>query len=235
MKLRSIAIDDEPLALELLEDNISKVPFLQLLAGFNKPIEALQYLQSNEVDLVFIDIQMPGLTGLQLIQSLPKKPLFILVTAYEQFALQGYELDVVDYLVKPVRFDRFLKACTKALEIHEARNKSTINNGQERDHMFIQADYMMVRVNFEDIQWIESLKDYLRIHMTGSQKPIVARMSMKSIEEQLPTTRFLRIHKSYIVATAAITAVQKGTVFLGDIQLPVGDLYKESLQRFIGQ
>lgn len=235
MKLRSIAIDDEPLALELLEDNISKVPFLQLLAGFNKPIEALQYLQSNEVDLVFIDIQMPGLTGLQLIQSLPKKPLFILVTAYEQFALQGYELDVVDYLVKPVRFDRFLKACTKALEIHEARNKSTVNNGQERDHMFIQADYMMVRVNFEDIQWIESLKDYLRIHMTGSQKPIVARMSMKSIEEQLPATRFLRIHKSYIVATAAITAVQKGTVFLGDIQLPVGDLYKESLQRFIGQ
>lgn len=235
MKLRSIAIDDEPLALELLEDNISKVPFLQLLAGFNKPIEALQFLHSNEVDLVFIDIQMPGLTGLQLIQSLPKKPLFILVTAYEQFALQGYELDVVDYLVKPVRFDRFLKACTKALEIHEARNKSTVNNGQERDHMFIQADYMMVRVNFEDIQWIESLKDYLRIHMTGSQKPIVARMSMKSIEEQLPATRFLRIHKSYIVATAAITAVQKGTVFLGDIQLPVGDLYKESLQRFIGQ
>lgn len=235
MKLRCIAIDDEPLALELLEDNISKVPFLQRLAGFNKPIEALQYLQSNEVDLVFIDIQMPGLTGLQLIQSLPKKPLFILVTAYEQFALQGYELDVVDYLVKPVRFDRFLKACTKALEIHEARNKSTVNNGQERDHMFIQADYMMVRVNFEDIQWIESLKDYLRIHMTGSQKPIVARMSMKSIEEQLPATRFLRIHKSYIVATAAITAVQKGTVFLGDIQLPVGDLYKESLQRFIGQ
>lgn len=235
MKLRCIAIDDEPLALELLEDNISKVPFLQLLAGFNKPIEALQYLQSNEVDLVFIDIQMPGLTGLQLIQSLPKKPLFILVTAYEQFALQGYELDVVDYLVKPVRFDRFLKACTKALEIHEARNKSTVNNGQERDHMFIQADYMMVRVNFEDIQWIESLKDYLRIHMTGSQKPIVARMSMKSIEEQLPATRFLRIHKSYIVATAAITAVQKGTVFLDDIQLPVGDLYKESLQRFIGQ
>ena len=235
MKLRSIAIDDEPLALELLEDNISKVPFLQLLAGFNKPIEALQYLQSNEVDLVFIDIQMPGITGLQLIQSLPKKPLFILVTAYEQFALQGYELDVVDYLLKPVRFDRFLKACTKALEIHEARNKSTVNNGQERDHMFIQADYMMVRVNFEDIQWIESLKDYLRIHMTGSQKPIVARMSMKSIEEQLPATRFLRIHKSYIVATAAITAVQKGTVFLGDIQLPVGDLYKESLQRFIGQ
>jgi two-component system LytT family response regulator len=235
MKLRSIAIDDEPLALELLEDNISKVPFLQLLSGFNKPIEALQYLQSNEVDLVFIDIQMPGLTGLQLIQSLPKKPLFILVTAYEQFALQGYELDVVDYLVKPVRFDRFLKACTKALEIHEVRNKSTVNNGQERDHMFIQADYMMVRVNFDDIQWIESLKDYLRIHMTGSQKPIVARMSMKSIEEQLPATKFLRIHKSYIVATAAITAVQKGTVYLGDIQLPVGDLYKESLQRFIGQ
>jgi DNA-binding LytR/AlgR family response regulator len=235
MKLRSIAIDDEPLALELLEDNISKVPFLQLLSGFNKPIEALQYLQSNEVDLVFIDIQMPGLTGLQLIQSLPKKPLFILVTAYEQFALQGYELDVVDYLVKPVRFDRFLKACTKALEIHEVRNKSTVNNGQERDLMFIQADYMMVRVNFDDIQWIESLKDYLRIHMTGSQKPIVARMSMKSIEEQLPATKFLRIHKSYIVATAAITAVQKGTVYLGDIQLPVGDLYKESLQRFIGQ
>jgi len=234
MKLTCIAIDDEPLALELLEDNISKVPFLHLLAGFKRPIDALQFLHSNEVDLVFIDIQMPGLTGLQLIQSLPKKPLFILVTAYEQFALQGYELDVVDYLVKPVSFDRFLKACTKALEIHEARNRSNTPAEPERNHFFIQADYMMVRVNFEDIRWVESMKDYLRIHMTGNQKPLVARMSMKTIEDQLPATRFLRIHKSYIVAKAAITAVQKGMVFLGDIQLPVGDLYKEAVQRFIG-
>lgn len=235
MKIKCIAIDDEPLALELLEDNISKVPFLQLLTGFNKPIDALQFLQSNEVDLVFMDIQMPGITGLQLIQSLTKKPLFILVTAYEQFALQGYELDVVDYLVKPVRFDRFLKACTKALEIHEARNKYIASNGKDKDHIFIQADYMMVRVNFDDIRWVESLKDYLRIHMTGGQKPLVARMSMKSLEEQLPDTQFLRIHKSYIVAKAAISAVQKGTVFLNDLQLPVGDNYKEALQQFIGQ
>ena len=236
MTTRALIADDEPHLARALQAELAALwPELQVVAVARNGVEAAERIAALQPELAFLDIQMPGLTGLQLIQSLPKKPLFILVTAYEQFALQGYELDVVDYLVKPVRFDRFLKACTKALEIHEARNKSTVNNGQERDHMFIQADYMMVRVNFEDIQWIESLKDYLRIHMTGSQKPIVARMSMKSIEEQLPATRFLRIHKSYIVATAAITAVQKGTVFLGDIQLPVGDLYKESLQRFIGQ
>lgn len=235
MKLRCIAIDDEPLALELLEDNISRVPFLTFMGGFNKPLEALQYLQTQEVDLVFMDIQMPGLTGLQLIQSLVKKPLFILVTAYEQFALQGFELDVVDYLVKPVRFDRFLKASTKALEIFEARTRTTLPASADKDHIFIQADYMMVRVNFDDILWIEAMKDYLRIHMTVSQKPLVARMSMKAMEEQLPSNRFLRIHKSFIVAKAGITAVQKNTVHLGEIQLPVGESYRESLQQFIGQ
>lgn len=235
MKLRCIAIDDEPLALELLEDNISKVPYLQLLCGFNKPMDALQYLQQNEVDLVFLDIQMPGITGLQLIQSLAKKPMFILITAYEQFALQGYELDVVDYLVKPVRFDRFLKASNKALDVFQIRNKNTsVEHKEERDFMFVQADYKMVRLNFEDIRWVEGLKDYVRFHLDKGQKPLVARMSMKTLEETMPDKLFLRIHKSYIIAKRAITAVQKNVVHLEETELPVGDTYRDQLQDFIG-
>lgn len=236
MKMRCIAIDDEPLALELLEDNVSKVPFLELVSGFSKPMQALQYLQENEVDLVFLDIQMPGITGLQLIQSLARKPLFILITAYEQFALQGFELDVVDYLVKPVRFDRFLKASSKALDIFQARYKDKIvEEKEERDYMFVQADYKMIRVNFEDILWVEGLKDYVRFHFDKGMKPLVARLSMKTLEENFPAKSFLRIHKSYIVAKRAITAIQKNMVYLNEMELPVGDLYRDQVQQYVGQ
>lgn len=235
MKIRCIAIDDEPLALELLEDNISKVPFLELVAGFNKPMEALHYLQQNEVDLVFLDIQMPGITGLQLIQSLSSKPLFILITAYEQFALQGFELDVVDYLVKPVRFDRFLKASGKALDILQIRSRDKVmEEKEERDYMFVQADYKMIRINFEDVLWVEGLKDYVRFHLDKGMKPLVARISMKTLEETLPSKLFLRIHKSYIVAKRAISAIQKNMVYLNDCELPVGDLYREQVQQYVG-
>src|SRR3954468_12853170 len=158
--LRCIAIDDEPLALELLEDNISKVPFLELVALCSNPIEAMQVLQQESVDLIFLDIKMPGLTGLQFIQSLAQKPMFILITAYEKYALEGYELDVVDYLVKPVSLERFIKACNKAWELHQLKtNKQP--GAEALPYFFINADYSLVKVVFNDIMWIEGLKDYL--------------------------------------------------------------------------
>ena len=237
MKIRCIAIDDEPLALELLEDNIRQLPFLELQAGFNNSMEALQYLQEHEIDLVFLDIQMPGLTGLQFIQSLTRKPMFILVTAYEKFALEGYSLDVVDYLLKPVSMDRFAKACNKAMELHRLKQAGTqgVSAGAipEHPYFFVPADYKMIKVEWADVVYIEGLKDYLKIHLRSQKSPLVTRMSMKTMEEQFPPADFLRIHKSYIVSKKAITAVKKSSIFIDALELPVGDLYKQDVMSFV--
>lgn len=235
MKLRCIAVDDEPLALDLLEDNIRQVPYLELVKGFNRPMEAMQFLQQHEIDLVFLDIQMPGITGLQFIQSLPQKPMYILVTAYEKFALEGYDLNVVDYLLKPVAMDRFVKACNKAMELF--RLKQTAQGAgpkTEQRYFFVNADYKLVKVEFNDITWIESLKDYLKIHLKSQMSPLITRMTMTTIEEQLPSTDFIRIHKSFIVSKAAVTAVKKTSVFIQDMELPVGEMYRDGLAAFIG-
>lgn len=231
MSLKCIAIDDEPLALELLEDNIRMVSFLEFQKGFYNPLEAIAYLNQHPVDLVFLDIQMPGLTGLQLIKSMPKHVMYILVTAYDQYAVNAFELDVIDYLVKPVSLDRFIKACNKALEIHQYKQQKPM--AINTDHIFIQADYKMIKVNFDEILWIESLKDYMRIHLSKNQKPLLARMSMKAMEEQLPSDQFIRIHKSYIVSVKAVSAVQKNTIYINETELPVGEIYKQNLQQLI--
>ncbi|MEX6689334.1 response regulator [Danxiaibacter flavus] len=235
--LKCIAIDDEELALELLVDNISKVPYLELVASCSNPIEAMKILQSNPVDLIFLDIQMPGLTGLQFIQSLTVKPMFILITAYEKYALEGYSLDVVDYLVKPVALERFLKACNKALELHQLRTKAKDqeSGSTSPSYFFINVDYSMLKVVFADIMWIEGLKDYIKIHLKSSTRPVVARMSMKSIEEQLPATSFIRVQKSYIVSKDYVTAIRKNSIFIGDIEIPVGDNYKEAVLMITGK
>jgi two-component system, LytTR family, response regulator len=232
--LRCIAIDDEELALELLEDNIRKVPFLQLVATCSNALEAMKVLQEQPVDLVFCDIQMPGLTGLQFIQSVPKSCMFILVTAYEKYALEGFNLNVVDYLVKPVPLDRFIKASNKAWELYQLKNKSTpAAQAEPADYFFIHVDYSLLKISFADITWIEGLKDYVKIHLKSSERPVIARMSLKALEEQLPAAAFLRIHKSYIVSKAAVTAIRKNSVFLKTLELPVGDIYKEAVDGFV--
>ena len=234
--LKCIAIDDEELALELLEDNISKVPFLKLVTGTYNPLEAINILQQEQIDLVFLDIQMPGLTGLQLIKSLPNKPMFILVTAYEKYALEGYDLNVVDYLVKPVPLDRFIKACNKAGELHLLKNKlQTSVKEEDSGYFFINVDYSHLKVVFTDILWIEGLKDYMKIHLKSSSKPIVARLSMKSLEDLLPSSKFIRIQKSYIVSKDSITAVRKNSIFIGAAELPIGENYKDGVAALLGK
>jgi len=227
--LRCLAIDDEPLALELLEDNISQVPYLELAGKCNNALEALKFLQEHSVDLIFLDIQMPGLTGLQFIQSLTVKPMIILVTAYEKFALEGFNLDVVDYLVKPVPFERFIKACNKALELYNLRNKQNESKEQEPEYFFVNVEYSLQKIDFTDIQWVEGLKDYIKICLKSNSKPVITRMSMKSIEDTLPSNRFIRIHKSYIVSITSITSIRKNSVFVGQMELPVGDNFKDGL------
>ncbi len=234
--LRCIAVDDEPLALELLEDNISKVPYLQLIASCSNAMEAMKVLQQQTADLIFLDIQMPGLTGLQFIQTLSNRPMIILITAYEKFALEGFNLDVVDYLVKPVALDRFVKACNKAFELFQLKNRSKeTNNEVVPDYFFVSVDYSQLKVVTSDIKYIEGMKDYIKIHLKSSSKAVITRMGMKSMEEQLPNTQFIRIHKSYIVSVAFITAIRKSSVFVEQQELPVSETYQESLMKLTGK
>jgi len=234
--LRCIAIDDEPLALELLEDNISKVPFLKLVASCDSAIKAIKIVQEEQIDLIFLDIQMPGLTGLQFIQNLSQKPMIILITAYEKYALEGFNLDVTDYLVKPVSLDRFIKACGKALELHQLKTKpKDAPASTAPGFFFVNVDYSMLKVVTGDVVWVEGLKDYIKIHLAGSTKPVITRMSMKNMEEQLAPPAFIRIHKSYIIAVAHITAIRKNSVFLGSMELPIGELYKEAISMLTGK
>ncbi len=234
--LRCIAVDDEPLALELLEDNISKVPYLNLVATCSNAMEAMKVLQEQTVDLIFLDIQMPGLTGLQFIQSLSNRPMIILITAYEKFALEGFNLDVVDYLVKPVSLDRFVKACNKAFELFQLKNRSKENNAEPApDYFFVNVEYSLLKVVRSDIKYIEGLKDYIKIHLHSSAKPVVTRMSMKAMEEQLPVSRFVRIHKSYIISVDFITSVRKSSVMIGNEELPVSETYQDALMKLTGK
>jgi two-component system LytT family response regulator len=233
--LLCLAIDDEPLALDLLEDNIGKVPFLKLVAKCGDAFEAARIMESSQVDLVFLDIQMPGMTGLQLIESLAEKPMVILLTAYKQYALEGYSLNVVDYLLKPVEFRRFEAACHKARELFELKKtRQQLSSGPVKDFIFIQADYSRIKISFADILYIEGLKDYLKIHLKNS-KPVITRMTLKEMEEQLPAGGFIRIHKSYIVSVAGITLVRKNSVLITDTELPVGETYKDNILKLTGK
>lgn len=230
-----MAIDDEPLALDLLEDNISKVPYLKLIARCDDAIEALEVLKEKTVDLIFLDIQMPGLTGLQFIQSITQKPMFILVTAYEKYALEGFNLDVIDYLVKPVSLERFMKACNKAMEYYLLKTKNDTGEKAVIDYLFVNVDYSLLKIVHSDIMWIEGLKDYIKIHLRSSSKPVVTRMTMKSIEEVLPSAKFIRVHKSYIVAIAYVTAARKNSLFIGPMEIPVSDAYPDALATITGK
>ncbi len=232
--MKCLAVDDEPLALALLQDNIRQVSALELVASCNTAMEALSVLNKQEVDLIFLDIQMPGLTGLQLLQSLAVRPMVILITAYEKYALEGFNLDVIDYLVKPVPFERFLKACNKAIDFYRLKKNIQQESLTWPEYFFVNAEYGLIKIVFSDIRVIEGLKDYLKIH-TAESKPLIIRMSMKSIEEKLPPGRFFRIHKSYIISMDSITAIRRSSVFLSELELPLSDLYKEELMKLIGQ
>jgi DNA-binding LytR/AlgR family response regulator len=230
--MRCIAVDDEKLVLDLLVDNIKQVPYLQLVKACRNAMEAIEVLQKEKIDLIFLDIQMPRLSGLQLIQTLQQLPLVILVTAYEQYALEGYNLNVADYLLKPVSFERFLKACNKAKELFDLRSDKTIAQKEgSSDHIFVNVEYTLVRILFSDILFIEGLKDYIKIHLASSNKPVLTKMSLKAMEEKLPADKFIRIHRSYIVAADRVTVIKRDLINIGNQEIPVSDFYKENLAK----
>lgn len=238
MNMRCIIIDDEPLALDLLEDDISKIPFLNLTHKFQSPFDALPLLKSGKVDLVFLDIQMPDITGLEFLKSLEIKPLVIFTTAYDQYALEGYNLDVIDYLLKPIPFDRLLKAAGKAQDYFKARKMDEAGYQDQSvttypDYIFIKSGYDIMKVNIEDILFIEGLKDYVKIFVPPH--PILTLMNLKAIVDKLPPKKFIRVHRSYIVALEKIKAIRKNKIIIGDKEIPIGEHYKEAFYQIINE
>ncbi len=240
--IRCLAVDDEALALDLLEDNISQIPFLSLAGRCKNAFEAIGIMEKENIDLLFLDIQMPGITGLQFLQSLRTKPMVIFITAYKQHALQGFELDVLDYLVKPVPFERFLKSANKALEFHQLKTRgSSDKKASDKEDsgkttpefLFVNSDYNLVRILINDITYIEGLKDYIKIYTTGSLKAVITRISMKAIEEKLPPEKYIRVHKSFIISVSKIISIRKNRIRIAEIEVPVSDHYRENLFKII--
>ncbi len=234
--IKCICIDDEPLALEMMADFVQKVPFLQLVTTCRNAIQAYEVLEVEQIDLIFVDIEMPEINGIQFVQSLKQKPYIIFSTAYKKYALEGFELDVIDYLVKPFSFDRFYKSVLKVKESHSLINNSTpsVLKQLPPDYLFVNSDYSLVKVNIPDISYIEGLKDYIKIFLTNSSKPIVTRMSMKSIEERLELLGFKRVHKSYIVNLSKISSIKKTRLTIEETELFIGDSYKVPLYKSLG-
>lgn len=227
--MRCIIVDDEKLAVDLMENNISKVPFLQLAAKFTNPYDALNFLREHPVDLLFIDIEMPGLTGLEMLSSIKHQMQVVIVSAYQQYAIAGFNLDVTDYLLKPVSFERFLKACLKCQQNFSAPSKIRTAVGED-DYFFVSVDYAQIKIRCWQIIYIEAMRDYVKIFLKN-EKPVVTRMSLKTIESRLDNNQFLRIHKSFIVNSASITSLRKGFVVVEGSELPLSENYRESIIR----
>jgi len=231
--IRCLAIDDETPALDILEDNIRQVPFLQLVGKCKNAYAAMETLQQESVDLLFLDIEMPGITGLSLLKSLPSRPMVIFITAYRNYAVEGFDLDVLDYLVKPVSFERFVKAAGKALEYQGFRQREDSPNSNYPDYLFIHTEYQLTKVFIHEITYIEGLRNYIRIHLTGSAKPLLSKLSLKAIEERLPTGKFARVHKSFIVLLDKISSVRNDIIRIGNRDIPLSRSCREDFFRKI--
>ena len=234
--IRCLVIDDERFARELIEDNIRLIPFLDLVASCKNTDEAMKVMAVEQIDLVFLDIQMPGLSGIQWLKAgLINAPMVVMITAYENYALDGFNLNVLDYVVKPVAFDRFLKAATKAMELYLLKNKQVTQLPAEPSALFVNSDYSLVRINMDQITYVEGLKDYIKIYQLNIERPIIPRLTLHYMEDKLPSARFLRVHRSYIVALDKIISVKKNRLYLPGADIPFTDNYRAQLMEYIGQ
>lgn len=236
--IKCIAVDDEPLALNQLAGYISRVPFLELVTSCQDAFEAMRVLSEQEIDLIFLDIDMPDLSGLDLVRSLIVKPLVVFTTAYSQYAIDGFKLDAVDYLLKPFDFHDLLRAADKArkhMELRQASENESIQLSNDNS-LFVKADYKVVRINISQIKYIEGMGEYVRIFTEGEDKPVMTLLSMKKIEERLPAHQFMRVHRSYIVNLQKITEISRlRIIFDNNVYIPVGDNYKDSFLEYINK
>lgn len=234
MNLNCLIVDDEPLARNLLKDYIGKVPHLTLVDSCSNPLEALDVLNKKSIDVLFLDIQMPEITGISLLKTLHKKPLVILTTAYSQYALEGYELDVVDYLLKPITLERFLRAIDKVNQrviTSPAGESEPKTNDIASPFVFVKDGTKLVKIMLDDVLYVEGLKDYVTIHT--KEKKVITLQRLKSLEDQLPADKFIRIHHSFIIAIAAIDVIHKSEVQIGGAIIPISDSYRKNFREFI--
>ena len=228
--MNCIAIDDEPLALDLLRTYISQFPLLQLMETFDDAIEGAAYLHKNKIDLLFVDINMPDLNGLDLVADLEQKPMIIFTTAHKKFALEGFELEALDYLLKPISIERFEKAINKATALFEL--KKSIKT-EIAETIIVRSEYKIVKIELADIEFIEAMEDYIKIHLQSTMHPVLTLMSLKGILETLPAGKFSRIHRSYIVPNASVKSIQNKKVTLSsEKELPVSDSYLDFIEKW---
>ncbi|MEM9673379.1 MAG: LytR/AlgR family response regulator transcription factor [Cyclobacteriaceae bacterium] len=234
MEIKCIAVDDEPLALKIIEDYVARIPFLKLQTTFSNALDSLEFLKDNSIDLVFLDIQMEGLTGVQLLKVLKNRPLVVFTTAYDSYALQGFELDVVDFLLKPIAFERFLSAVER---VHDRLNGGNLNTlltsipTKPNDYFFVKTGFKIQKVNFTDIQYIEGQGDYLKI-VTIHEK-IMTLQSFKELSETLPSSKFVRVHKSYVVGIDHVHSIERNRITTASEIIPVSETYRLPFSQFL--
>ena len=238
--IKCLAIDDEPLALQKLSNYVKKTPYLQLLGACQSALEAKEIMQKEWIDAIFIDINMPDLNGMEFVKQMDRPPMVVFTTAYSEYALEGFKVDAVDYLLKPFGLQDFLRAAQKVRHRYELENPAPPTNpneeavGIDADAMYLKSDYKTVRINISDIRYVEGMSEYLKIYLEGEKKPLIVLLSMKRLEERLPSNTFMRIHRSYIINLKKIREVNKNRVVLGeDAYLPIGDLYKENFNDYL--
>lgn len=228
--LRAIAIDDEPIALEVVKSLSAKVPFLDLIAAFTNAFEALSFLKNEKVDLIFLDIKMPDITGIEWLKSVSQPPMVVFTTAYSEHAVESFELDAVDYLLKPFSLARFLKAANKAHELHRLKNNQQENNHSPQS-IFIKSGYEQIKIELGDIIYVQSAGNYL--HFILHNQKILSRLTMNEAEDMLPASKFTRIHRSYIVANDKVTRIDKSFVWISDVSLPIGAGYSSGPEQIM--
>ncbi|NTW24581.1 MAG: response regulator transcription factor [Lentimicrobium sp.] len=232
--IRTIAIDDEPLALQLVTGYITKTPFLEHLGSFDSPLTAMEFLENNPVDLIYLDIQMPDLMGTEFARINKESSHVIFTTAFPDYAVEGFRLNALDYLLKPFSYEEFLESARRAkqrVSVEQPAIQQQIETSS--DFLFIKSDYKVRRINLSDIQYIEGLKDYVKVYLHGDPKPVLTLATMKQMEGKLPPDRFMRVHRSFIVNLQRIEIIERSRIVFGNVYIPISDQYKEGFQKFV--
>ena len=228
--MKCIVVDDEPLALDLLESYVRKTPFLELAGKYSSAVQAMKELANQQVELIFLDIQMPELNGLEFSRMLPPETCIIFTTAFDQYAIDGYKVNAIDYLLKPISYPDFLQAANKALHQHELMHHTPQD---EIDSIFVKSEYKLVQIELRKILYVEGLKDYIKIYEEDNPKPVLSLMSMKAMEDLLPPSQFMRVHRSYIVRKDKIRVIDRGRIVFGKTYIPISDSYKQAFQEYL--